>query len=36
LASIQPDNGAAPHHDMVMRYPWSGLRRHFGLDQRAI
>ncbi len=36
LASIQPNDGAAPHHDTVIRYPLSGLLGHFGLDQRAI
>jgi hypothetical protein len=36
LASIQPIDGAAPHHDIVMRYTLSGLLRHFGLDQRVI
>ena len=36
LASIQPNDGAAPHHDMVLRYTLFDLLRHFGLGQRAI
>lgn len=36
LASIQPNDGAAPHHDTVMRYTLPDLLGHFGLDQRAI